>query len=171
VDKRVFERDSLSIIVILQEKLEVSYARGVIPGKATTATVAFDYDSFIRRTYLKLTCTVAGAWNSRISGFYQSKNWSKIFTLGIGVDNNRLTSNTATLITIDNVATIGQQLFDYMQERYIKKVRLYGTPIQPGHSVVVDTYDSKQIQGFVEKVRTDLAGGFISDVEIVGVLL
>jgi len=36
---------------------------------------------------------------------------------------------------------------------------------------VGDTYDSKQIQGFVEKVRTDLAGGFISDVEIVGVLL
>jgi len=150
---------------------DIMYGFGNIAGKARTATVTPDSLSLFRRSYLKLTCTVAGTYNFKILGFYRDKRWSKIFTLGSGADNNRVVVGNSTLITVGNVAAIGQDLFDYLQERYIQKVRLYATPIKPGDSVVVDTYDGKQIQGIVEKVSTNLSGGFISDVEIIGVLL
>ncbi len=150
---------------------DIMYGFYYIPGKARTATVTLDSTSLNRRSYLKLDCTVAGTWNFRILGFYRDKRWSKIFTLGSGTDNNRVVVSNSSLVTIDNVAAIGQDLFDYWQERYVQKIRLYATTIKPGDSVICDTYDGKQIQGYVEKVSTNLAGGFISDVEIVGVLL
>ena len=107
-----------------------------------------------------------------INGFFRNKKWSNIVAIGGGgADSNRITIKDASFINSSNVTALVNDLFTYFQERYVQKVRLYATTIKPGDSVVCDTYDGKQIQGYVEKVSTNLAGGFISDVEIVGVLL
>lgn len=142
-------------------------------GKAGSTAVISYIEPYwsTRRTYIKFQCTTAGNWNQYANGLFSNKKWSHVTALGGVVDKNRITIKDGEFISVYNYSDIASELLDYYQERYVKKVRLYGMPIQPGHSVVCDTYDSKQIQGYVEKVRTDLAGGFISDVEIVGVLL
>lgn len=122
-------------------------------------------------TFVSFEVTGAGTLDMYRSGDYKRRSWSYVISLPTVEDTNRIVIKDGNFVVISNVATLTQELLDYMQERYIQKIRLYATTIKPGDSVIVDTYNSKQIQGFVEKVRTDLAGGFISDVEIVGVLL
>jgi len=148
---------------------DIGYAFTGLGGK--TAVVSFDYTSTGRRTYLKFECTTAGTWQQAFSGFTSGKKWTHTVYLDGVSDKNKITIKDGNFVSISNYSDLADELFSYFQERYIQKVRLYATPIKPGDSVVCDTYDGKQIQGIVEKVSTNLSGGFISDVEIVGVLL
>mgnify|MGYP007083433595 CR=1 FL=1 len=146
-------------------------ANTFIGSGGATAVVTIDSTSVARNTYLLLTCTTAGTWNYSIFGFIRNKKWAHTVSLAGVTDKNKVTIKDGEFISVHNYSNLADELFDYMQERYIQNVRLYATTIKPGDSVLVDTYDGKQIQGIVEKVKTDLARGFISDVEIVGVLL
>lgn len=146
-------------------------ANTFIGSGGATAVVTIDSTSVARNTYLLLTCTTAGTWNYSIFGFIRNKKWAHTVSLAGVEDKNKVTIKDGEFISVHNYSDLADELFDYFQERYIQKTRLYATPIKPGDSVVVDTYDGKQIQGIVEKVSTNLSGGFISDVEIIGVLL
>lgn len=148
---------------------DIGYAFTGLGGK--TAVISLDTTSTARRTYLKFECTTAGTWQQAFSGFTSGKKWTHTVTLSGVVDKNRITIKDGSFVSVENYSALADELFDYLQERYVQNVRLYATTIKPGDSVLVDTYDGKQIQGIVEKVKTDLARGFISDVEIVGVLL
>lgn len=141
------------------------------PTAVVDFTSAASLDSLNRRTYLIFECTTAGTWNQTGSGIFRNKEWTRNVLLAGVADKNRITIKDSQFISPSNCENVADELFSYFQERYIQKVRLYATPIKPGDSVVVDTYDGKQIQGIVEKVSTNLSGGFISDVEIIGVLL
>jgi len=139
-----------------------------------TPTAVVDFGDYLfvgRRTYMKFECTTAGTWNQYANGLFRRKEFVHNVVLSGAVDKNRITIKNGSFISSHNREDIADELFTYFQERYVQKVRLYATAIKPGDSVLVDTYDGKQIQGIVEKVKTDLARGFISDVEIVGVLL
>jgi len=136
-----------------------------------TAVIDVDPTSVSRRSYFKFECTTAGTWNLYGNSFFRSKEWTHNVLLAGVTDKNRITIKDSQFISLSNREGVADELFDYLQERYVQNVRLYATTIKPGDSVLVDTYDGKQIQGYVEKVKTDLARGFISDVEIVGVLL
>ena len=151
---------------------DVAYSTGALLSPPITAVNSYGTMAGNGITFLSFECTTAGDWNLTINGFFRNKKWSNIVALGGGVaDTNRITIKDASFITKTNVTALVNNLFTYYQERYVQNVRLYATTIKPGDSVLVDTYDGKQIQGIVEKVKTDLARGFISDVEIVGVLL
>lgn len=70
-----------------------------------------------------------------------------------------------------DTADIAQRIYDYYQQRYLQKTRLFGSLIAPGDSVLVDVQSSRQMAGIVERMETDLAGGYISQTEIIGVIL
>lgn len=162
--------------VVFDGTLEIgSYTIDLFPdicvGLGTVGTPTATITQYPFNTYIRAVCTAPGTWNTHIYGYVRSKKWENVVSLGGVTDNNRITINDANFVSVHNRISLINELFDYYQERYVQKIRTYAIPLKPGHSVVVDTYSSKQIQGFVERVRTDLAGGFISDVEIVGVLL
>lgn len=162
--------------VVFDGTLEIgSYTIDLFPdicvGLGTVGTPTATITQYPFNTYIRVVCTAPGTWNTHIYGYVRSKKWENVVSLGGVTDNNRITINDANFVSVHNRISLINELFDYYQERYVQKIRTYAIPLKPGHSVVVDTYSSKQIQGFVERVRTDLAGGFISDVEIVGVLL
>lgn len=155
---------------------DIAYSTGALVSPPRTAVIDLIYGTETITgngvTFLSFECTTSGDWNITINGFFRNKKWSNIVEIGGGVaDTNRVTIKEASFITKTNVSDLVNNLFTYYQERYVQNVRLYATTIKPGDSVVVDTYDGKQIQGIVEKVSTNLSGGFISDVEIIGVLL
>lgn len=162
--------------VVFDGTLEIgSYTIDLFPdicvGLGTVGTPTATITQYPFNTYIRVVCTAPGTWNTHIYGYVRSKKWENVVSLGGVTDNNRITINDANFVSVHNRISLINELFDYYQERYVQKIRTYAIPLKPGHSVVVDTYSSKQIQGFVERVRTDLAGGFISDAEIVGVLL
>lgn len=90
-------------------------------------------------------------------------------TLSANIKPNVLKVTDATLIHAGNVAAITQRVFDYYQQRYLQKVKLYASMIAPGDIVLVDTLYGKQIRASVEKMTTDLSGGMVSQVELTGV--
>lgn len=162
--------------VVFDGTLEIgSYTIDLFPdicvGLGTVGIPTATITQYPFNTYIRVVCTAPGTWNTHIYGYVRSKKWENVVSLGGVTDNNRITINDANFVSVHNRISLINELFDYYQERYVQKIRTYAIPLKPGHSVVVDTYSSKQIQGFVERVRTDLAGGFISDAEIVGVLL
>lgn len=60
----------------------------------------------------------------------------------------------------------------YYKQRYVLKTTLFAMPhIVVGDSVVAEVQGGRQLAGIVEKMETDLAGGFVSRVEIVGIIL
>lgn len=157
-----------SYILDFYPDIAMSY---LIGGGSTTAVVSYTGTSLNRGTYINIECTTAGTWYLELSGLVLSKKWAHNVALSGVDDKNKITIKDGVFVSVGNYADLADELFDYFQERYIQKVRLYATTIKPGDSVLVDTYDGKQIQGIVEKVSTNLSGGFISDVEIIGVLL
>lgn len=121
--------------------------------------------------YAKINVSSAG--NVVLSGkeyvdtkqVYQVKNNS----LGPTVKPNILQVKDATLVHSGNVAEITQRMYDYYQQRFVQKVKLYGASIEPGAIVAIDTLYGKQIRGVLEKSELDLAGGFVSQCEVIGV--
>ncbi|MBV5322624.1 MAG: hypothetical protein JZU60_02165 [Ilumatobacteraceae bacterium] len=89
-------------------------------------------------------------------------------TIDSSVKSNILSITDATLVTRDNLAAITQLVYDYYQQRYLQKVKLYSPTAEVGNSVLVDTLYSRQMAGVVEKLSIDLSGGFTAQAEIVG---
>lgn len=158
------------IIDLYPDVIESFFGKGP-PSEATITAVVNLAPYYVGATYVEFECTTAGAWNLYGSGMFSEKKSNYVVLLGVGEDKNRITIKDGNFISKENYEDIANDLLSYFQERYIQNVRLYATPIKPGDTVLVDTYDNKQIQGVVEKVKTNLSGGCISDVEIVGVLL
>lgn len=84
---------------------------------------------------------------------------------------NIIKISDATLVNPDNVEEVTQRVYDYFQQRYLQSVRLFASPIAPGESATVDTIENQQVIGIAERVETNLSGGFVSDVDIVGILV
>lgn len=82
---------------------------------------------------------------------------------------NVLEVTDATLVNPSNVATVAQRVYDYYQQRYLQKVRLFAPLVEVGNVVSVDTLYSKQIRGVIEKMDLDLAFGMTANAELVGV--
>lgn len=99
----------------------------------------------------------------RVNGVYN-------LTLDANVSKNILSISDATLVNPSNVATITQRVYDYYQQRYLQKVKLFAPQAAPSDSVLVDTLYDQQISGIVEKMTLDLTGGFTAKTEIVGVV-
>lgn len=88
-----------------------------------------------------------------------------------GTPANIVKITDATLVGVNIVEEVTQRVYDYHQQRYLQKTKLFASFISPGDSVLVNVQSSRQLKGIVEKMSTDLAGGYISDVEITGVIV
>jgi hypothetical protein len=75
-----------------------------------------------------------------------------------------------TTVNKENASTVAQRIYDYYQQRYLQKARLYAQRVAPGDSVLIATQSGKWIAGIIERMDTNLAGGYISDIEVVGVV-
>lgn len=73
------------------------------------------------------------------------------------------------LVEADVAQETAQRVYDYYQQRYLQHTRLFAQNVAPGDSVLISSQGS-WIGGILERMETDLAGGFISQVEIVGVV-
>lgn len=91
-------------------------------------------------------------------------------TLNTSVIPNILSVKDATLVNAYNGAIVVARVFSYYQQRYVQKVKTYGETLQIGQVALVDTLNNSQIRGAVEKASIDLAKGFVSNMEIVGVI-
>ncbi len=84
------------------------------------------------------------------------------------VINDALLINANPPVDAISAETIAQRVYDYYQRRFLQKTKLFASFITVGNSVLVDGQGGEQMSGIVEKMTTDLAGGFVSNVEIIG---
>ena len=75
----------------------------------------------------------------------------------------------ATLVHPGNVNAITQRVYDYYQQRYRQKLRLFAPEVAVGQVVTVDTLYHRQIRALIEKMSLDLTRGMIADAEMTGV--
>jgi hypothetical protein len=90
--------------------------------------------------------------------------------LDVSVKTNVLSITDATLVNSNNATEVTQRVYNYYQQRLLQKVRLYAPEAAVGNVVVIDTLYGQKIRGIVEKMSLNLAGGFIADTDIVGVV-
>lgn len=92
-------------------------------------------------------------------------------TLSSTTKTNVLSITDATLVNSGNVQEITQRVYDYHQQRYLQKLRMYAPLAEVGNAVLIDTLYDAQVQGIIEKMELDLTGGFIAQAEVLGVIV
>jgi len=97
---------------------------------------------------------------------------SFIFNEDILNTKNKITLNIAdaTLINSTRGQATLDRLRDYYRQRYIQKVLLLPSTIKTGDIVLSDTLEEKKILAIVKNMSLNLAGGFLSTVELRGFL-
>lgn len=80
-------------------------------------------------------------------------------------------SLTSTLVSSAIAPTVAQRVYDYYQQRYSQKTKLFAPSAQAGDAVLIDTLKNRQISGTIEKMSLNLSGGFTVQTEITGVIV
>jgi hypothetical protein len=158
-------------IISLSSKENKSPAAGLIMSGSATYTITLN-----RLFYCIVNVTVAGTVvlqederNVPIDSTVGVYNGS----LAAGIQQNIIKIENATLMTSTSVSgtistsDVAQRVYDYYQHRMLQKVKLFGFQINVADCVTLQTQGG-EINGIVEKVKTNLSGGFVSDAEIVG---
>lgn len=124
--------------------------------------------------YITINVTSGGTYILEETNYFREVTTSKSLlngSLPANTPPNIVVINDAFLVRPANVDTIIQRVYDYYAQRYLQKTRLFAHPLAPGDSIFVDVQSGRQMIGIVERMETDLAGGFVSDVEIIGVII
>jgi hypothetical protein len=123
--------------------------------------------------YAIITVSVAGTVTLSGKGYDDTTQIFGVYntTLDPNVKKNVISIKDATLVSPSNVAEIAQRVYDYYQQRYMQKVKLYAPVSATSNSVLVSTLYNKQIGGMVEKMTLNLSGGFTAQAEITGVVV
>lgn len=75
----------------------------------------------------------------------------------------------ARMVTADEAQGVLDKLVDYASLRYRQNVKLFPrSDTEPGDLKVVDTLYDMRINGIVEKMRSDLTGGYLIEADLVG---
>jgi hypothetical protein len=123
--------------------------------------------------YFSFNITTAG--HLRLDGemFVDGKKLKTQYTGGLpaGTIPNVIKITDATLVATYNVATVLSLVYDYYQQRYKQKIKLFASAVAVGDSMLVPTQAGQQFKGIIERMETDLANGFVSTVELVGVIV
>lgn len=64
---------------------------------------------------------------------------------------------------------VAQRVHQYYQQRYTQKFKLFAPQIQLGQVVDFDTLYGRKLRAGIEKMKLNLSGGFIADIEATGV--
>jgi hypothetical protein len=122
--------------------------------------------------YAVIGVAVAGTVTLTGQGYTDTRQVKGVYntTLDSTVKPNIVSIQDATLINATNINATAQRVYDYYQQRYLQKVRLYAPDSEIGRSVLVETLYSQHIAGVTERMSIDLSGGFTANSEIVGVI-
>ncbi|HOJ01284.1 MAG TPA: hypothetical protein PLL88_06650 [Anaerolineaceae bacterium] len=82
---------------------------------------------------------------------------------------NALVVDSATLVNMDNAQIILDRVRDYYRQRYRKTITLLPSEITLGDIVLTRTLYQKNILATVQKMSTDLAGGYLAQTELLGI--
>jgi hypothetical protein len=124
--------------------------------------------------YIVQNVTVGGTMIIKESAYFPESQTIKTIlngSLPANTPANIISIKDAVCVRSYNIDTIAQRVYDYFQQRYLQKARLYGSMLTVGNSVLIATQSNRQIKGIVEKMETDLANGFVSKADIVGVVV
>ena len=100
----------------------------------------------------------------RVTGVYN-------LTLDVGVPTNIMKIDNATMVSPSAVQVVTQRVYDYYAQRYVQHMKMFQHLSGPGDSATVSVMYANQLGGVIEKMEIDLAGGFVSKVDVVGVIL
>jgi len=126
------------------------------------------------RYWVDITVTVTGTIVVEDTYYFKAMNEKRVLVntgLPAGTLTNIIRLEDAELVTTVFVNEVLQRLYAYFIQRHVQKTRLFGKDIKVGQSVLIETQSNKHIKGIVERAEFDLTGGFVSDVEIVGVVV
>lgn len=84
---------------------------------------------------------------------------------------NVMKVESSTLINSTNGKEVAQRIFDYYQQRYFQKFRLFGSTLSAGNLVELETLYGNILYGVVEHTKLDLANGSIAECEVVGFIV
>lgn len=144
---------------------EIAFTRPMHTLSATGATIT---ESGVN--YAVLSVAVAGAVTLSGKEYIDTTRVHGVYaTPGESLVQNILRVEGATLVGPANVAAVAQRVYDYHQQRYRQRLKLFAPSVEVGQVALVDTLYGKQIRGVIEKMDTDLSGGMVSRVELVGV--
>ena len=123
--------------------------------------------------YATVTVATTGTVTLTGRGYDDTTSITTIETAGLSANVRKklVEIQQATLVHSGNVATIAQRVYDYYQQRYLQKVKTFASLIQPGSTVTVETLYGRELAGTIEKLTTNLSGGFVNRAEITGVIL
>ncbi len=143
----------------------IVYSKPTIFTSATGCTILESGDNY---NYIKINVASTGAVTLIGDQFTEFITKSSVYndTLPDSVRKNTVAVDGSIAMT--NIDTLTQSVYDYYQQRYIQKTKVFGVNIKVGESVLIDTFSNRQIGGFVEYCKTDLVKGFVSELKIVG---
>jgi hypothetical protein len=139
--------------------------------KTGTATSSVTLDS---ANYLIVNVTVEGTVIITQSTWWKdAQALASIYTSGLDSDvkSNIVYIENATLVNTANSEEIVQRTYDYFQQRYLQKMKLFASLVEPGEVVLIDTQSNKKFLGVMERMNSDLAMGFVSRTEVVCIVL
>lgn len=123
--------------------------------------------------WINVTVITAGTVTIQAKAYLDSKTVYSVYnqSLPAGTPENIIRITDVSLVTPSNGEEIATRIYNYYQQRFIQKTKLFASPVAVGDSVLIDTQSSKQIAGFVEKMTTDLSGGMVENIEITGIVI
>ena len=101
----------------------------------------------------------------------------KLYSEYLPADPNRkdniIKISDATLVNSSNGATVCSGLYDYYQQRYQQKMKLFSpaSGVRVGATVNAETLYGNSLYGVIERMTTNLFGGNVADTEVVGIIL
>ena len=120
--------------------------------------------------YAVISVTVAGAViltgntyndSTRVFGSYMPD-------LPANEKTNVIKVEEATLISNSNAQATADRMYNYYQNRHQDEGPIILGDEEPGIIVTMDSLNNKQIEGIIESMDIDLAGGFIADIKVTG---
>jgi len=166
VDFQVYDGD-VSIgdeFVIIHPRDYYGNASYVRTGTATIGSI----NTGIR--FMSFTITGSGTLNIYYDES-RSHNKEIIFERLTGLPDNYtplvLEINESTMVTPYNASDVLSFIFDYSQQRYFMVIKVFAKNIAVGNSIKVDV-QGKELWGIAERVESDLSGGFVQKVTVVG---
>lgn len=160
-------------IELFNETLEIGAHRilfeNPVSSLSLSGTATFTYDDV--GNGIDVTVTVAGTVIVTQTGGWTDaiKKHSVYGSPPAGTNPNVINITDATTVHRAIGDGAAQRIYDYHQQRYLQKARFFALQIAPGNSVLISSQGG-WIGGIIERMETDLARGFISQAEIVGVV-
>jgi hypothetical protein len=156
-----------NIIMVPEDVILETYI--ITPG---TGTKTFDTCG---ANHVLITVSVEGTFTITADTYFERitravDNPSSLGISPISIEDATLITDGINTTKYDIVSGVSSRVSDYYSQRYLQKTKLFASLIAVGNSVLIDTQAGKKISGIVERMETDLAGGFISKVDIIGVV-